>query len=1074
MAAMLAPAPRIAPLLFLSGLCALIYQVAWQRDLRLVFGASTAASAAVLAVFIGGLGLGSVFLGRRAERHPRPILLYSSLEGLIALSTAATPALLWLCQHLYVATGGRLALGTFLDTALRLLLTAVVLGVPTFLMGGTLPAAARGVTTADDLSRRRLARLYGWNTLGAVTGAALATFLLLEILGTRRTLWVACLVNLLVAVTARSIGRKAAPLPAAADAAPPAAPAPAASAPAAAAVAPPAAALPAAPPASPLLVLGAAALVGFAFFLMELVWYRLLGPLLGGTVFTFGMILAVALLGIGVGGAWYSVSFAHRPATLRAFALTCLLEALALAVPFALGDRLAVVTVLLRPLGALGFGGFIAGWFVVAGIVVLPAAVVAGVQFPLLIALLGRGARDVGRHVGLAYAWNTAGAMGGSLAGGFGLLPLLGAPGCWRLCATMLVVLGLGAVLLSARRERRLAGLLAPLGAAVATALLLGATGPTAAWRHSDIGVGRVAPAAVGTPLAVRDFVNSRRRHIIWETEGVESSVALSSQSGLAFYINGKVDGNSRHDAATQVMAPLVGGLLHPGPRRALVIGLGTGSSAGWLAADPRLEAVDAVELEPAMVEVARRCAPVNHDALRNPRLRLVFGDAREVLLTAKQPYDLVVSEPSNPYRAGIASLFTREYYQAVARRLRPGGMFLQWVQAYEVDAQTVRTVYATLASVFPHVETWQLRLNDLLMVASMEPIVHDAETLRARLGTEPFRSGLRSAWRVTDLEGLYGHYVARPELARAVAAAEGPYLNTDDQTIVEFGFARSLGRDTNFATSSVRRAAQARGLDLPAVRGALDLDRVVEARAGAFLDFEAPPDAASARDEAQRLRLQALGAGVRGDLAEVARLWRRQPRAPESLHEITLVAEALADLGDEAAAPLVERLRPDAPVEADAILARLRWRQQRVDDAAALLDTAFRRFRDDPWPWPLVMRRAIHLAEQVGRRDQTAARRLYQALREPFAVMSLNDARQGRLLALAALLPPGRECVDALAPYEPFVDWDRELLEFRQRCYTAVGDRRAARAARDLEELKRLLPAAFGRGLPRPEPPRP
>jgi spermidine synthase len=1041
--------PRVAPLLFLSGLCALVYQVAWQRDLRLVFGASTAASAAVMAIFIGGLGLGSIVLGRRAERHSQPILLYARLEGFIALAAAATPGLLWLCQRVYVAAGGRAALGPVLDTALRLLLTAVMLGLPTFLMGGTLPAAARGVTTADDPSRRRVAGLYGANTLGAVTGAFLATFLLLEILGTRRTLWVACLVNLLVAVTARSLGRKAPPL-ADEPAAPAAAPAPEA------------------PPAPPRLVLGAATVVGFAFFLMELVWYRLLGPLLGGTVFTFGLILGVALFGIGVGGACYSAFFARRPATLRAFALTCLLEALALALPFALGDRLAVLTVLLRPLGALGFGGFVAGWLAVAAIVVLPAAFVAGVQFPLLIALLGRGAREVGRQVGLAYAWNTAGAMAGSLAGGFGLLPLLGAPGCWKLAAVLLVGLGLGAVLLSAWRERRGVALIAPVAAAAVTALLLAATGPTAAWRHSDIGVGRVALAQVGTPVARRDFISAHRRHIVWETEGVESSVALSSQSGLAFYLNGKVDGNSRHDAATQVMAPLVGALFHPAPRRALVIGLGTGSSAGWLAADPRLESVDTVELEPAMAEVARRCAPVNHDALRNPRLKLVFGDAREVLLTAKRPYDLVVSEPSNPYRAGIASLFTREYYQAVARRLQPGGIFLQWVQAYEVDAATVRTVYATLASVFPYVETWQLRLNDLLLVASMEPITHDAATLRARLQTEPFASGLRHAWRVHDLEGLYGHYVARPAFARTVAAAEGPYLNTDDQTVIEFGFARSLGRDTNFGMSSVRRAAQARGADFPDVRGALDRERVIDARASAYVDFEVAPDLTLAVTEPQRARYRALAAGVRGDFAEVLREWRQQPRAPTSLHEVTLVAEALADGGDEAAVSLAQQLRPHAPVEADVILARLRWRQQRPDEALAHFEAALRRFRDDPWPWPLVLRRALKLAVPLARRDPAAARRVWEALREPFAVLSLNDARLERRLEVANLLPPGRECVEALAPYEPYVEWDRDFLELRQRCYQATSDPRAARAARDFATLRALLPVPFGRGLPK------
>ena len=175
---------------------------------------------------------------------------------------------------------------------------------------------------------------------------------------------------------------------------------------------------------------------------------------------------------------------------------------------------------------------------------------------------------------------------------------------------------------------------------------------------------------------------------MVWEAEGRESSVALLGSTGLAFAVNGKVDGHSRYDAGTQVMSGLLGALLHDGPRRVLVVGLGTGSTAGWLADVPGVERVDVVELEPAVAEVARRCASVNRNALANPRLRVYYADAREHLLTTRETYDLIVSEPSNPYRAGIASLFSRDFYRAVASRLREGGLFLQWIQAYEIHAR--------------------------------------------------------------------------------------------------------------------------------------------------------------------------------------------------------------------------------------------------------------------------------------------------------------------------------------------------------------------------------------------------
>jgi spermidine synthase len=199
-------------------------------------------------------------------------------------------------------------------------------------------------------------------------------------------------------------------------------------------------------------VLAAAAITGFAFTLMELVWYRILGPLLGGTTYTFGLILAVALLGIGAGSLARSGS--RRQVTLAGFAATCAIEAAVLAAPYGWGDGVAILAARLRPTGAFGFGSLVSGWVAVAGLVVFPAAFVAGLQFPILISLLGRGRERVATHVGLAYAWNTAGAIVGSLAGGFGLLPLLSATGTWIFATLLLVALSLAALVASrARRE---------------------------------------------------------------------------------------------------------------------------------------------------------------------------------------------------------------------------------------------------------------------------------------------------------------------------------------------------------------------------------------------------------------------------------------------------------------------------------------------------------------------------------------------------------------------------------------------------------------------------------------------
>ena len=425
-------------LVFLSGTAALILQVCWFREFRLIFGVTTASASAVLAVFMAGLGLGNLLLGRHADKVRQPLLLYALLEAGVAICAALTPFALDLARSVFISTGGQSALGAPLATVVRLALAAAVLAVPTFLMGGTLPAAARAFTSAGDNARRMTAWLYGANTLGAVTGAAVATFFLLENFGVRRSLWAACLICAFVSVVGFIASRRRAegetvttsgeePLlvgeagEVAKDRV------------------------------SGWIVYAAAATAGFVFFAMELVWYRMLAPILGGTTFTFGLILAVALAGIGCGAAAYALFFIRRTPTLFTLALTFLLGAVCVIAPFAAGDRLAVLVAFLKDHNAYAFAGEVGIWALVAGIVVLPFSFVSGAQFPLLIALCGAGRRQLGRQVGLVFFCNTIGSIAGALAGGFGLLPLLSATGAWR-ALTLLLVAGGVAIFVVVRR----------------------------------------------------------------------------------------------------------------------------------------------------------------------------------------------------------------------------------------------------------------------------------------------------------------------------------------------------------------------------------------------------------------------------------------------------------------------------------------------------------------------------------------------------------------------------------------------------------------------------------------------
>jgi predicted membrane-bound spermidine synthase len=1089
----------VVGLLFLSGMCGLVFQVSWFREFRLLFGASTAASSAVLAVFMGGLGIGSAVLGNRADRARRPLAMYALLELSIALVAALSPLLIDVLHGFYISSGGQLALGFPAATVVRLAIAAMVLGGATFLMGGTLPAAVRAVTVCEDHQRRGAALLYGTNTLGAVVGALGSTFFALEFFGTRKTLWLACLVNTCTALSALALSRYAFRrrnwTPAGRNAVkvegthgrlansqdrPTAFLASRRGGRAAAAQNAAKAAgtkrrsvndqaRPRSLPAH--IVYVVAGITGFAFFLMELVWYRMLGPILGGTTFTFGLILAVALTGIGLGGAAYAMFFRRAPVSLHTLALTCVLEACGIAIPFALGDHLAILAATLREANTAHFLGEVGGWAMIASIVVLPAAFVSGVQFPLLIGLLGEGDKDVGKQVGLAFSWNTVGAICGSLAGGFGLLPLLTAPGVWRAVAVLLAVLGVSLLAYARHLARHRFSAIATVAAGIVAAGMIACPGPTAVWRHGDMGTGRGWQTRIlADPNALHDWENGARRSLLWEADGVESSVAIvAAPDALAFHVNGMCDGNALADAGTQMMLGLIGGALHPRPQSAFVVGLGTGETAGWLAEVPSVERVDVVELEPAVREMARRCRAVNRDVLANPKVRLIFNDAREVLLTTTQRYDLIVCEPSNPYRSGIANLFTREFYLAGRNRLNNGGMFIQWVQAYEVDEHTMRTVFATFKSVFAHVELWQTQVGDVVLLGSDRRPEYSVSQLRGKVAGEPFASAQSRAWHTTDLEGLFSHYVGGAALVAHFIGGDAAAINTDDHNEIEYGFARTLGCTAWDVPAVLYRQAVAMGDQRPAAHGgavdwkAVALGRQWDAavRGGKKLSAD---DLALNEGAYDRVLERYVAKDARGMLLA----WEILPHGTPCLTELAVIAHLYAETGSSKAEPLIEQLADHLPAEAEALRGILAWKQRKVGQAGERLAAALRRLRDDPWMLEHLRMKTFDAAIAVAKADPTQASKLLQALGESFAVDYADENRRLYASVVAEQIAPAT-VAQFVESFEPHIPWTEQFLTYRRRAYRDAGHRLAARADLDLQEFVRsaenaTAPAESGR----------
>ena len=1110
-----------------------------------MFGASTAASAAVLGVFMGGLGLGGLLLGKRADRVKNPLLFYANLEILVAIAAAITPLLVWLSRTTYLALGGQGTLGIVGATIARLVLGALVLIVPTTLMGGTMPAAARAVADESDPGRRSISVLYGINTLGAVVGALAANFVMLEVFGTQLTLWMTCLLNVLVGLVARMLSRN--PIeesaPKTSAKAKPAAKADAELTATTASVAedgsasstsgaeaasvskdgsvsedgstsstssasvadslskdasassaepsdkkdtPKTAIASSAKDASPAddapsradapskeavlpasiawFPAAAAAIVGFAFLLMELVWYRMLAPLLGGSSYTFGLILAVALLGIGTGGALYGAG--KTVPTLRGFALTCGLEALFIALPYAAGDRIALLALGLRPLRILGFGGSIVSWALVCAVVIFPASVVSGAQFPLVIGLFGKGQKDVGKHIGIAYMANTFGAILGSLSGGFGLMPSLTAPGCWKLVVGLLASFGLVALFLSARHEGKrgpvYVAALATLAFSLATFF---AEGPTPAWRHSPIGAGRMDALAANPSANELDrWRHDSRGAILWERDGLESTVAVGRKFGTSFIVNGKTDGNSIGDAPTQIMSGLLGAILHPSPKRSLVVGLGTGSTAGWLGRVPGMDRVDVVELEPAILDVAAACAPINEKVLENPKVHVILGDAREVLLTSREHYDIVFSEPSNPYRAGVSSLYTKEYYRAARNALNANGTFIQWVQSYEVDADVIHTVLRTVRSVFPEVELWETMPGDFLVVAHVSsggPI--DVASLAARLKEEPYKTAVKYVWGGTSPEVILSHFVATDAFAKRLADNNVGVVNSDDLNRLEFSYARSVGEQSTLASETIS-LSRALATDRPAVLGAVRWDRVDAAWVlfrkmnDGPAPFPHPPDPAR---KAEDLALRKAYAGFDGAPGlEVIRAFAEAKVTDPTYFETLELGRAAARTKLDPR--VVEVAVKDVePTTARLFLAEHAARRQDLSGATAHLLAAFELARTDVWVDRRSLSRGLATVRDLVAADRPSGDRFLAALASPFALHIEDYDRWKLSIWLGA---NGHGACEASLDRDPRAfPWELRALEDRVACFTRIGAPQTAAARSDLERYRRQSATPVG-----------
>jgi spermidine synthase len=753
-----------------SGAAALIYEVVWTRLLTLHMGHGLAAASTVLAAFMGGLAAGAGAAGRYAGTLParRSLTLYATLEIAVAVLALLMPVALIAVRPLLGATyadgdGG----ATF--AFVRLASSVLLLCIPAACMGATFPIASRWMVRGAASAAEDAGGLYAANTLGAAAGAILAGFALIPALGLRGTTMVGVALNLIAAGGAWWMASN---LDAPADAKAPALQSTASKA---------KPVVPQPTPSQPWLAAAALGASGFASLTLQVVWTRLLVQILGPTTYAFSTVVAIFIVGIAIGAAiaaWLVKRMRHPAVGL---AMSLLLSAgLALAAASAVDWALLRIGEIVSRPDYLFIDVLRREILLVSGLL-LPMTIAFGAAFPFAIAVAGSRAEKVTENIGVIYAINTLGAILGSLLAGFVLVPQIGLHMTIRVVAGISTATALAILVLSPRGGARLIGL--PTAIVVIAAIVM-----TPQWDPSLLSSGAYKYAA---SIRGADLESSLKAgELLSYREGSTGTVAVRRLTGtISLAIDGKVDASNAGDMLTQRLLAHVPLLLHPNPTRAAILGLGSGVTLGAALTHPLTHAT-VLEISPEVVDASKFFEAENHRALSDPRTRLIVGDGRTHLMLGQQNYDVIVSEPSNPWMAGIASLFTREFFEGARARLAPGGVLCQWAHTYDISNRDLRSIVATFLSVFPDGTMWLVGDADVLLVGSTESL----ESRVANIADAMKRPGVAADLAAVGVTGPFAVsslFVAQG--AALQAWANGAPLQTDDRSALEFSGPRSI-----------------------------------------------------------------------------------------------------------------------------------------------------------------------------------------------------------------------------------------------------------------------------------------
>jgi spermidine synthase len=765
----------IAPIytLFLvSGATALAYQVIWTRMLVRTFGATSFAVSTVLAAYMAGLALGSYLFGKMIDKRGNPVLVYGVLELGIGIFAFVFPLLVGashpLFKGLYASLGGRF----YLLSLIRFVLVFAILLIPTTLMGGTLPILSRYVTRSLSDLAGRVGLLYSINTFGAVVGTFATGFLIMPALGMKMTTYAAIAANvaifLISLLLARTAGGRGATVEAEARAEGPRR-----------------------STAYEKTVLAAFFFTGLAALSAEVIWMRVLALVVGTTTYAFTTMLTSFLLGLALGSAVFAriAQRTSKPGTVFAV-LVALIGFVVFGTIVAFG-RLPFAYMRLFASVEPTWLNLISLQFLLSVALLIVPTFLMGGTFPLVARIYAKDLSHVGARIGTAYAFNTLGSICGSFLGSFVLLELLGVQ--YGMVTVAVVYLLVGLILLAAltepvRRGVRLAGALV----LVAGAVLMVVLSPGWDKKLMTSGVYTYSTRYKGVE-GLRQILDTKTLLFYDEGPGATVSVERATDSVLSLRIDGKTDASSGEDMITQELISHLPLLLHDDPDSILIIGLGSGVSLSSALAYP-VEHLDCVELLDNVIAGARYFDPYTGDVLSDPRVNMMIGDGRNHVRLVERKYDVIVSQPTNPWISGVGDLFTIEYFREAKDHLKPGGLMTAWLALYHMGDREVRATLKSFVSVFPYATLWMSNEADIVLVGSFDPLRFD-ESMIERMERPAVKADLERVG-IDELSDVLSCLLMDGDELRRYAD-QVDILHTDDNMLLEYYASRRMAEVT-------------------------------------------------------------------------------------------------------------------------------------------------------------------------------------------------------------------------------------------------------------------------------------